>query len=672
MFNSKKKIQKNNKKYKKNKKNETNIDQEQEKTLEMIYGQKQIDLTKLEHKKNWYRPVLYVLFFLLALFLGLSIISYLVFNRDNKFSGDAVKFEVSAVDRAKSGEKIEYIITYANLEKVPFRKAEIDVRYPSGFVFLNSTPAPVSKEKNIWKLGAIPEGKSGQIKIEGIIYGDMEQEQTLTSTFFYWPANFSSEFQEVASSSIKIIDTSLNVVVEGPEQVLVGEKTEYIIRYKNYSSENLSNVRFRIIYPESFVVESLFPDIYDDKEIIDIDKLASREEGKIIIRGFYNSQSAGIAQLKVDSQIKVNNIYYKQSNYSFDTNVIKGDLSVNLIVNGDYQKNIFAQMGDVLNFAIVYKNISTQPLKDLVIKTYFDSLYGDKEKSPESLLDWSSLNVAYDYELEKNVGENGSYQDVLVWSKKNIKQLEELDPGKEYRIDFQIRLKKKDQLNKVIEHYLKEISLKSRVAVEIGKIGDIESSVKIISNEINFLINSDTQFEAWGNYFDKDGYPVGTGPMPPRVGQTTSYIIHWQINNTLHSLDDIIVTSKLPEYVVWGGKKEASTGELTFNQETRTITWKINKMPDVVNQLNVSFIVNLVPEKKHLNKTAVILERTSFTAIDSYTNGKIIRKTSAITTGNLKDDFAKDKGIIEDNSIDNFDNAASGNINDIFSSFRSQ
>ena len=66
--------------------------------------------------------------------------------------------------------------------------------------------------------------------------------------------------------------------------------------------------------------------------------------------------------------------------------------------------------------------------------------------------------------------------------------------------------------------------------MKVGKIGETEVDMTIKSNEIVVDINTGMVFKAEARYFNDDNIAVGSGPLPPKVGETTKYRIFWNIN----------------------------------------------------------------------------------------------------------------------------------------------
>ncbi|MBU0897552.1 hypothetical protein KJ806_00280, partial [Patescibacteria group bacterium] len=167
------------------------------------------------------------------------------------------------------------------------------------------------------------------------------------------------------------------------------------------------------------------------------------------------------------------------------------------------------------------------------------------------------------------------------------------------------------------------------------------------SNIIINKINSDLNLTEQVRYFNDDNIAVGSGPLPPKVDQTTSLKVYWTINNNLHELNNLIVSTQLPDYVKFGNKSNVSVGSLDYDEQNNIVTWNIGRLPISTYKVNSEFNIEITPKENNRNKILVLLSGTNISAIDSETNATI-KKTMEAQTTRLKDDnIANTDGIVE-------------------------
>ncbi len=159
-------------------------------------------------------------------------------------------------------------------------------------------------------------------------------------------------------------------------------------------------------------------------------------------------------------------------------------------------------------------------------------------------------------------------------------------------------------------------------------------------------LNSDASFKAEARYFDQDGAPLGSGPLPPKVGETTSYRVLWLITNGLHDLEDISVSTTLPSNVEWDDFSSADLGSVVFDTGTRTVRWTVSNMPNDVQTVRASFSLSITPTDEEVGEFIKLTTGSSLQARDGETGSAIERQNDELTTELETDDYAQNKGIV--------------------------
>jgi len=160
------------------------------------------------------------------------------------------------------------------------------------------------------------------------------------------------------------------------------------------------------------------------------------------------------------------------------------------------------------------------------------------------------------------------------------------------------------------------------------------------SNTIISKINSDLSLNEQIRYFNDDNQPVGSGPLPPKVGETTGFKVYWVVKNNLHELTDTRVIFPLPSNVNWDEKNVTNVGTISYDDTTRQVTWEIGRLPVSVYQADAEFGISITPTADDLNKILVLSSGSTITATDTETKNTITKKTGPKTTKLEDDDIA--------------------------------
>jgi len=542
-----------------------------------------------------------------------------------------ISLSFSADREIMAGEEFYYLLDYKNEDKVAINNIEIKVKYPDNFIFLESDPA-ANRGNDVWEISALAPHRSNTIKIKGRLVGPAGVSEIILADMTYQPANFSSEFKKSAALETRINDLGLSFSFVNSSSVLVNEDSEIIIKFKVKDQNYLDNFRVSLEAPEEVAVinEAEAANSASTTPLIKIENgtwLISglgKNENELKIKFKVKEKKQPDVNLKLkfelpwqaeDQPIKYYLFYEKDLLYE----VIKSDLNINIIINGSpVDQGI--DFGQTLNYSINYANKGETAMEDVIIMAVLES----------DFLDWATLT-------DKNNGKVSG--NTISWSKQEILGLKEINAGAEGVIDFSLKLKAPAMID-----LSKSYQVKSYVKYSVSgqSAGDENQSNSIVNK-----INSDLNLVEQLRYFNDDNLAVGFGPLPPKVGETTSLKVYWTINNNLHELNDLKISLTLPANVSWGGKNRSSIGEVDYDAAANQVVWQIGRLPITVYKADAEFNLNLTPTEADRNKVMLILPGTKITAVDGETNMPI-NKTLKDKTSKLEDDnLASGDGLVQ-------------------------
>ncbi|NTU98873.1 hypothetical protein HGA64_02615, partial [Candidatus Falkowbacteria bacterium] len=220
-------------------------------------------------------------------------------------------------------------------------------------------------------------------------------------------------------------------------------------------------------------------------------------------------------------------------------------------------------------------------------------------------------------------------------NKDQIPGLADLAPGNEGVIDFTIKVAPAGEIDPAKNYQIKSFARFSvGTSTSATSTEDADKSNLIVSK-----INSDLNLKEEVRYFDDDNIAVGSGPVPPKVGEATSYKIYWKLTNNLNELNELKIETVLPKNVTWDNKNHADVGTVQYDDSTRKVTWTVGRLPITVLKAQAEFNLAIKPTEEDRNKILVLLSGTTIDAIDSSTLAHIT-KTGKSKTTKLEDDEA--------------------------------
>ena len=573
------------------------------------------------------KKILIGLIVFLAIIAAISWAGFFFFSSDKaKFSGEEVMLAIDGPEQIKSGALTIYTLHYKNQEKIPLGTASIEVRFPKSFHLQKTDPAA---ENNVWQIGSVASGKEGNITVQGIFIAPIDKELDIQAILTYRPADFNAEFQKVATRTVKVNDSVMELTVSGPAKVLPGDKVTLHFNYHNASQNTFENFKFLFVLPEKFIPESADPaPINETYQEWLIPKLGPDKTGSIAITGTFAAEVEG----KIDFKGKIgflgeNDVFALQKEAVYTADVFKGDLVSALILNGKAE-NQAIRFGDVLRYTLTYRNTGTVTLENVSLSLVFETT------PPDKLLLWNAL---------KDRGRGIQKNNQITWTKKQIPSLTKIAAGEEGTLDITIPVIDAPISGLTDTQY----QISSWVEATVNTIDGEKVSRTTKTPPLIAKINSDTTLSTEAMYFNQDNIPVGSGPLPPTIGQATSYRVTWKIENSLHELTDLKISAKLPPNVVWHNTSSVDAGNLRFDAPTEKMVWTLNWLPRTIKTLTINFNVDITPTPEQKNQIPMLTDTIIFEAIDKITGSSVLLSQDPLTTSLEHDISAAGKGRVQ-------------------------
>jgi hypothetical protein len=626
-------------------------EQEIDSNLSEIYqdknGQK-INVQKMTVKK---KPLFLVRLFRKLLIFGfLALAIFLVYFK--WFSGQSdissLDFKISAPEKIVAGEEFSYQVDYHNPTGYPLSKLWLEVQYPENFIFTSSTIAPKSGNYG-WDLPDLASGGNASLTITGKLIAPPDSANIIIGHLSYQPGSFTSQFKKDASASTIVSGLGFSVDLDYSATAFLDQDNEMTLIFSDVQDNHLGDFNISFTLPTeanaSVIVTgagtstptvigtsaSTSPPLAAKKITVTKNGGASwqvsglsQELGRQEIPLTYKiKQKSNNLEIKVRLEKKMENgqsyVFWEKA---IKPELVNSDLNLTILLNGSKNDGAIT-FGQPLNYSLTYSNRGLNTFKDIVIMA---ALSGN-------FLDWNSLK-------DENKGEVNNK--TVIWTEKEIPGLAEIKPGAEGAIDFRINLLP-----------FKDGDLgQNLVIISYGQYGMNNKPVQGDNNKSNTIIskiNSDLSLSEQILYFNSDNLPVGSGPLPPQVGQKTSFKVYWTVKNNLHELTDARVIFTLPSGVAWDNNNTTNVGNLYYDEASRQVIWEIGRLPVSVYRVDAEFNLSVTPLESDRNKILVISSGSTVSAMDTETKDTITKRLDAKTTKLEDDDIAglNNSGIVQ-------------------------
>ncbi|MBU1131349.1 hypothetical protein KJ840_04405 [Patescibacteria group bacterium] len=579
------------------------------------------------HRRSMKKKLSFLSFLIILLFLLVTaaIAGFFIFY-DKGPTGKSLKLALAAPKEAVAGEDFTLALAYENLDKVSLGQMEVVIEYPENFYFTKSNKKPINEENNVWRLAPLPPGATDIIEVSGYLIGEVKENKDFKVIFHYRPENFSSDFQEDISKKVTIKDSLLKVTASAPEIIEDGAEAEFKVKYKNNSTEVLENLFFNFDLGEAFAVSET--DSETAGAAWEIEELKAGEEQEQIIKGTIDSTlanplewyfTAGLITNDMESEEAVRYLYKTAGQIKIEAP--KVDIILSL---ADEEQEV--GWGEAAGYKIEIVNSGEIEINQAVLKLTFLN----------DFVDWENFDNQSNAQLDAETNS-------LVWLSTSggwTDQLAKIKPGDKLEVNLNIPLQNEPE--DLINYSPEELALEAIAALSFKS----QEKHKVFSAENLVLpIISSAKLITEAKYYLDQQTKVGSGPLPPVIGETTSYRIYWKLFSGSHGLSDVKIKTTLPPYII--GQEDSAEvtmgSPLEFDGSTKEVIWLIDDLSPN-SQVMASFEVAATPDASQVNQLLILTNPTILEATEQQSNNSISQTSNLLTSDLIYDPVAQGNG----------------------------
>jgi len=547
-----------------------------------------------------------------ALAIFLIVAGFFFWRGMTSFDTDDVKFEIEGAERIISGDEVKYIVRYKNETKLPLNNLQLIFRFPE-----DSIPSDNEGLIKTLELESLAVGQEEEIELPARIIGLKEEKKEAWAELFYTPGDLSSRFSNKAKFETEIISVPFILNFDLPERLVDGQSFSFSLIYSNQSDVSFDDLEIEMEYPTGFIFESSQPSPLREDDLWQINQLMAGEQNKIFIKGTLSGTEGENKLFRANLGISEDDQFIPYAQTADATQISVSPLSVSQEVN--QSSEYIAQSGQRLNYRIKYKNTTDIGIEDVVIT---------------SKLEGQALDLA---SLEPRNGSYDGVNQIIAWNASNLPDLEYLGPHQEGEVEFSIDIKKSLPINSYAD---KNFAVTNTVEIDSDKVPlsleriDISGESKSVTK-----ISSDLTFQT--QVFYNDDSISNSGPIPPKVGQKTTYTVKWRVVNKYNDLSGVRVEAYLPPHVKWEGRTSPSNANLSYSPSTGQIAWDIGSLPAGIGVLSpvkqIAFQVSITPGTANIGDAMELIGQSKIAGQDTFTGAELTQTTRSIDT-NLPDD----------------------------------
>ena len=568
-----------------------------------------------------------------VLFLGISILFFLIAGGISllfllrgglSVSSNNLIITVQGPTTIASGSTVPLTITVQNNNPAPITNADISIAFPDGTRSSDDVTEPLVRYAD--RLGSIPAGKSVTRTVSAVLFGSVNQSISIPITIQYNTANSNALFTKQQNYASTVTSSPLAITSQSISNVASGQPFTIALTVRSNASTALSNIAVDAQYPTGFSIQKVV--------VAGVATSSTSSNAPLPTTGSLYTlgtlQPGDQRTITITGSVSGNDKDQKDFEFTVGTAGING--AQGLSVAYASQTNTVLLSAPFLATTLSLNHGNTDPtiitageaVSGLV--TWMNTLSTSLTNAQVSLvLSGNALNPA---SVTTNNGYYDSSTNTILFTPQTESSLALLNSGDTGNGQFTLSTKTGSALAA-----LRNPTIQIAVTV-IGQ--PTGQSPETISHTLTNTIKVATDLELISQITHSSGPFRNSGAVPPVPNQPTTYTVELAVANSVNSVGGAVATMILPQYVQYTGQVTPSDGSVTYNADTRTITWKIGDVPagtgTATKALAAAFQISYTPSVSQSGTSPILVGNQTLTGTDRFTNAQVGNTADALTT----------------------------------------
>ena len=533
-------------------------------------------------------------------------------------SANNVDVVVSGPPQVSGGEPTELQVSITNRNRVPLELSSLLVTYPDGTRSVNDllTQLPSVRQD----LQTIQPGETKQGVLNAVFSGQAGEHKDVKVELEYHLSGSSAIFVASRAYGLLFGTSPLTISVSGNDSTISGQPVEMTVTVASNANTTVRDVVLHADYPFGFTFTSATPRSLD-AGVWQLGDIGPGQKKSVVINGTVLGQTGDdrVFDFKAGSRASASStaISTQFAENPFHIGIAQPFLGLSIDINRSGASSIVLSPGDLATVVLNYVNNLPTQITDAVIVARLSGVE----------IEGSSV--------QSSDGFYRSTDGVMLWDKTTTDgRLAVIPAGQKGSVGFTFKIPDSIRLASTSNPYIDiSVNAKGERVSESGAPQNLQSATIQ-----HIALASDLQLSAQGLYYQN---PFGsTGAMPPKAGAETNYAIVFTIKNTTNKITGARVTATLPPYVRWLGSHAPAYENMTFNQNSSTLTWNVGDIEPNVG-LNgtpprqIAISIGFDPSTSQIGQQPVLVQGVVLTGTDASTNAPITRATKPDVTTDL-------------------------------------
>src|SRR3989338_9140416 len=551
----------------------------------------------------------------LLFFLAAIVVAGFVFTGGSNFvSSKNVDINVLGPTIVSAGKVLELGVSVTNTNNADLEFANLSIQYPQGSRNPDNNAEPLTYTKE--DLGVVEAGAEAVHNIRAILLGVTGEVKEVKFSVEYKVKGSNATFYKDKIFEVTIGDAPITLSIDSPTMVMSGESFTTAVSVTLNSTEILKNVVLKAEYPYGYSVSSAVPEALADNNIWVLGDLSPGSKKTVTIRGQIVGENEEERTFRFyvgvsDSNTVNPNAKVILTSLLHTVAIDRPSIGLNILFNGENVPIYIAPAARSVSTFIKFKN----NLPDKLLNPRLEVSFTGEALDPLSIT--AGNNSVYDKGNSK-----------VTWNLANLLGRSELAPGEE----GQVSLIFSSLPSQSLTGNSNDIKLNFSVTgVPVSAVGQTpvtvsDSRIVRISSQVNFSSKALRTLGPFANY----------GPIPPKVGQETTYAIVWNVGNTRGDLVGTTVTARLGQGVSWVGAQSFGSENIFFDVPSNTVTWDLGILSSGTGfsstPREVSFQIALTPTIGQVGTAPILVSSITLSGNDNVLGEAVTASVPSLTT----------------------------------------
>ena len=545
----------------------------------------------------------------LVIFAGaLGTAAYFLVFGGGAISTDHVSISVAPLPSLRSGDVATLLVTVKNENPTTISSTHLSIVFPES---TRSVDDPLlSYPRYDEELADIAPGASVTRTVRAVLSGAEGEVLTLPLKLEYKTEGSNATFVKEETHEVVVTSSPLSLRVSVPAQATAGQEIALQVVVHSDASVPMENIVVSAEYPFGFVPAKTGL----STTLFEVGTLAPGKDATVTVRGTLTGEDTDerVFRFAVGSK-GVNGLGLTYATGQGSVMLSHPFLSTTLAINSNSGADIVIPSSQSASGQLQWVNTLASDIVDAQILV----------KLTGEALDVESVSASG--------GFFRSVDSTLVFSRDTSPGLARLAPNASGNGSFSFSTKSREAMQRLRNPAITAtITISGRTSksgnAPVSETATVTRTIQV-ATDLGVTVRSSRLDSTFKN----------TGPIPPQPNVESTYTILMDLNSSVNSVAGAAVKGTLPPYVRFVGPTSPTDGSITYDSNTRVVTFLAGEVPAGGVLKRGAFQVALLPSTSQRGTSPVLMSAVSYTGTDRFTKRLLEGSLPSVSTQTMGD-----------------------------------